>query len=247
MIPQLRELGLSENEAKVYLAMLELGSATMLEISAKADINRPTAYVHVEALKKMGLVSSQTRGRKQLFIAESPDQLEFVIERERKQIEQKKNELKEILPELNSLFNLAGEKPQVRFFEGKEGLIKMQDELLKSVNKEVLSFSSADSLLKIFPDHPKSYSPRRVQKGIKSKLIYTSSRGPILKRNDEKMLREAKHISSDKFPFKSDITIYDDNIGIDALEGKPIGILITHKELANSFRALFNLVWNSLE
>src|SRR3989338_1296229 len=246
MLKQLTSLGLSDNEAKVYMAMLELGSATVLEISAKAGVNRPTTYVQIESLKKMGLVSSQVKGKKQLFIAESPDQLEFVIEREIKTIEDKKAELARMMPELSGLFNVSGDKPQVRFFEGKEGLIKMQDEMLRSKSKEIVSFSSADGILKHFPTHPKDYSPRRVQKGIRSRLIYTSSGGPILKEHDEKMLREAKFVSPEEFPFKSDIVIYDNNVAISALEGKTVGIIISHRELADSFRALFELVWNSL-
>lgn len=246
MINQLKILGLSDNEAKVYMAMLELGPATVLEISARAGVNRPTTYVQIESLKRRGLASTQTKGKKQLFIAESPDQLEFLIEREKKAAENKKEELRKILPELVNIFNLAGEKPQVRFFEGKEGLTKMQGELLRSKAKEVVSFSSADGILKIFPDHPKTQSPKRVQKGIRSRLIYTNSGGPILKRRDDEMLREAKYISSDKFPFKSDVAIYGNNIGISALEGKVVGVIITHNELADSFRALFDLLWDSL-
>ena len=247
LLNQLKNIGLSENEAKVYMAMLELGPATMLEISAKAGINRPTAYVQVESLKKFGLVSSQTKGKKQLFIAESPDQLEFVIEKEKKEIEQKQEELQKILPELSHLFSMAGDKPQVRFFEGKEGLMKMQDELIRSKAKEVVSFSSADNILKIFPNHPKALSSRRVKAGIKSRLIYTNSGGAILKNNDSEMLREAKYIPLDKFPFKSDLAIYGNSIGISALEGQAVGVIITHQELANSFRALFELLWGLTE
>src|SRR3989344_9013680 len=128
MITQLKGLGLSENEAKVYMAMLELGPATVLEISAKAGVNRPTTYVQIESLKKMGLTSTQTKGKKQLFIAESPEQFEFMIDRQKNELEQKKEELHKLLPELTTLFNLSDSKPQVRFLEGKEGLIKMQDE-----------------------------------------------------------------------------------------------------------------------
>src|SRR3989338_3658806 len=106
-INQLISIGLSDNEAKVYMAILDLGQATVLEISAKAGVNRPTTYVQIESLKKMGLVSSQTKGKKQIFIAESPDQLEFVIEQEKKTVEQKKEELAKILPELINIFNLS--------------------------------------------------------------------------------------------------------------------------------------------
>jgi len=149
---QLANLGLSENGAKVYTAMLELGPATVMEISAKAGVNRPTTYFQIEALKKMGLVSSQTKGKKQLFIAEAPEQLEFMIDRQRGELDQKKEELKKIMPELEGMFNLAGEKPQVRFFEGKGGLIKMQDELIRVNPKEVLDFVATGAVLNIFPD-----------------------------------------------------------------------------------------------
>lgn len=245
LLNQLTNLGLSENEAKVYSAMLELGPATVLEISAKAGVNRPTTYVQIEALKKSGLVSTQTRGKKQLFIAESPEQLEFMLDRQKGEIEQKKEELQKILPELANLFSMAGDKPQVRFFEGKEGLLKMHSELLKSDTTEVVSFSSTDSIRKVFPDYPKLLSPRRIQKGIRSRMIYTCQE-PIMKRREEEMLRETKYLPPDKFIFKSDIAIYGDNISISALEGKIVGVVITHKELAESFRALFNLLWGLL-
>lgn len=247
MINQLKSLGLSDNEAKVYLAMLELGPATVLEISAKAGVNRPTTYVQIESLKKLGLASTQTKGKKQLFIAESPDQLGFMIDRQKNELEQKKEELQKALPELENIFNLAGDKPQVRFFEGREGLVKMQDELIGSKAKETLGISSADAVLKIFPQHIKNYSSRRVKSGIRAKLIYTNSSGDILKRQDDELLRETKYVPPDKFPFKSDINVYGDNIAISAMEGKAVGVIITHKELADSFRALFNLLWDSIQ
>ena len=246
MITQLKGLGLSENEAKVYMAMLELGSATVLEISAKAGVNRPTTYVQIESLKRMGLASTQTKGKKQLFIAESPEQLKSMIDRQKIELEQKKEEFQKLLPELTNLFNLSDSKPQVRFFEGKEGLLKMHSELLRTDVREVVSFSSTDSVMKVFPNYPKTLSLKRVQRGIRSRLIYTCKE-PVMQRRDEEMLRETKYLPPDKFPFKSDIAVYGDNIGISALEGKVVGVIITHKELANSFRALFNLLWDFLD
>jgi len=61
MLTQLKHIGLSNNEAKVYLAMLELGPSPVLDIAAKAAINRPTTYVQIELLKKKGLVSIKFR------------------------------------------------------------------------------------------------------------------------------------------------------------------------------------------
>ena len=116
MFEKLKNLGLSENEAKVYMAMLELGPSVVVEISRKSQINRPTTYVQIESLKKKGLVSTQTKGKKQIFIAESPDKLELLIDSELKTVENKKSELNNFLPELLSLFNSSGERPHVKFF-----------------------------------------------------------------------------------------------------------------------------------
>ncbi|MBI2064792.1 MAG: hypothetical protein HYT62_01920 [Candidatus Yanofskybacteria bacterium] len=246
MLNQLKNLGLSENEAKVYFAMLELGPATALEISAKAGVNRPTTYVQIESLKKMGLASTQTRGKKQLFIAESPEHLESMIERQRGELEQKKEELHKLLPELTNIFNLSDSKPQVRFFEGKEGILKIQSEFLKTKSDFIYGISDFDSVMELFPDFSSDYSSKRAQKRIPSKLIYTSSKGPFLSGDDKEFLRESKYVSKDKLSLGSDITIFGDKIAVMALKGKISGVVIEHKEMADSFRSVFELLWNSL-
>ncbi|OGZ45170.1 MAG: hypothetical protein A3J54_03525 [Candidatus Ryanbacteria bacterium RIFCSPHIGHO2_02_FULL_45_13b] len=245
MLNQLKHIGLSENEAKVYLAMLELGPSSVLEIAAKAGINRPTAYAQIESLKKMGLISMQTKGKKQLYIAEDPDQLEFLIDREKKDLEQKQDELKEALPELKELFNTTEDRPHVRFFEGKEGLERMQNDLLRSGTKETRGISSADDIYRIFPQHKGSYVSERVKKGIRSKLIYTSSQGAMYKEKDETALREAIHIPKGMLNFHADLDVYGDSISISALTGKLSGIIIHHKDLADSFRTLFDFLWDT--
>ena len=244
MLSYLKNLGLSDKEAKVYLAMLELGPSPVLEISAKADVNRPTAYVQIEALKEKGLVSSQLKGKKQLYIAESPEQLGFLLEREKENLEQKKSEFMHILPDLKTMFNLSGEKPQVRYFEGREGLLRMQEGVLKSKEKLVRVIASLDDALEAFPEKDQTYTVRRVKKGIRSKFLYTSRNGPILKASEASLLRETRFVDPKKLPFSLDVTLFDDVVEVAALKGKMFGAVIEHKEIANSFKNLFDFVWN---
>lgn len=244
---KLKQLGLSENEAKTYMAMLELGPSVVVEIARKAQINRPTAYVQIESLNKKGLVSSQTKGKKQYFIAESPDKLELLIENELKTVEDKKNELNNFLPELLNLFNTSEQRPHVKFFEGKEGVLALQKEFLKTTDDTpIYGITSLDNIFEIFPEFENTYIKKRVQKKIYTKTIYTSQRGPILKNSDESSLRESKYVESDKLPLGVDITIFKDKVAIVALKGKISGTLIEHKEIADSFRAIFELVWSKI-
>ena len=247
IVEKLRSLGLSDNESKVYLAMLELGPSPVMEIARKAEINRPTAYAQIETLKKKGLVSTQTKGKKQLYIAESPEHLEFVIDRQLSEIKNKKDEFQNILPELLNLYATSGSRPQVRFFEGKEGILRMQEIVLKSNTDEILAVASLDQIFNLFPSHVNNYSNKRVDKGIRSRLIYTYSKGPTLKDNDEKMLRTSKFVSEEMMPLSGDLSIYGDSVAISALTGKISGIIIDHPEIAKSFKSFFELIWNSIK
>src|SRR3989344_1732171 len=246
MLEQLQHLGLSENEARVYMAMLELGSSVVVEISRKSGINRPTTYVQIESLKKKGLVSTQTKGKKQYFIAESPDKLEYLIDSQLKTVEDKKIELNNYLPELLNLFNTSGQRPHVKFFEGKEGVLALQKEFLKTDQTTIYGITSLDNVFEVFPEFENTYIKRRVQKKIPSKTIYTSAKGSILKESDESSLRESKYIEPDKLPLGVDITIFKDKIAIVTLKGKISGTLIEDKEVADSFRSIFELVWSKI-
>ena len=244
MINELKNLGLSDNEAKVYLAMLELGPSSVIEIARKAEINRPTAYVQIESLKKRGLVSTQMKGKKQIYMAESPEHLEGMLDNQLHEIAVQKEMFSSVLPNLLSLYQSSGSRPTVRFFDGKEGLLRMQELVLKSGEKEVLGITPMDELLNLFPGHKSSYTSRRIKKGIRAKLIYTSAQGPILKDSDEKMLRESKFVSLEKMPFRGgDLTIFGSSVALTALRGQISGVVIENAAIAESFRQFFNFLW----
>lgn len=247
LLQELKSVGLSENEARVYLAMLELGPATMLQIAAKAEVKRPTAYAEIESLKKKRLVSVAVRGKKHLFRAESPEEFERLLSEEQKTFEEKHSELTKALPELLTLHSLAEHKPIVRYFEGKEGLSRMQEEFLKAKEKQVLVISAIDEVNRVFPDHHESYRIRRIAKKIRSQLIYTSERGDYLRGQNRDMLRETRFVDPKGFSFNVDITIFDNTVAIASLKGKLLGVLITNHEVASSFKGLFNLLWHSLK
>src|SRR3989338_3643963 len=126
MLDELKIIGLSENEARVYLALLELGSATAQEISRKSGIKRATPYVQLEALAELGLVTSfektaankkglpagKAGASKTYFRAEDPEYLVKIIEREKKTAGERERALGDVLPKLGKLYSSAGERPR---------------------------------------------------------------------------------------------------------------------------------------
>ena len=245
MLDELQKIGLSENEAGVYLALLELGSSTAAQIAQKAQVNRATTYVQLETLIRMGLVSTFEKGKKTYFRAEDPEHLKKVIEREKATVAEREQKLADVMPELEKLFLTASERPRVRFFEGKEGLKTMLKEFLKTKDKHIEAITSFDDVFKLFPAHIEEYGSSRVKRGIRSKLIYTSSKGPFLKDSDARMLRESRFVPPEKFAFSCDLAIADNIVEISALRDKPNGIIIESREIADSVRSLFYLAWET--
>ncbi len=111
----LAKIGLENKKADVYLALLQLGSASVLEISKKSGIKRPTTYDILQDLLNKKLISQSFQGKKKVFTAENPDNLKWMIQ-------EQENIVERILPELRSYFNIAKEKPRVRYYEGTEGI-----------------------------------------------------------------------------------------------------------------------------
>lgn len=242
---QLEKIGLAEKEAKVFLASLELGSSAVQEIAKKADINRATTYVIIEKLMKKGLMSSVEKGKKTYFQVEDPKRLLKLLEEQEEGLKRKEEEFKKYLPELETLFNIAEEKPKVRFFEGKEGLIAIREDYFKAKDKEVLGFFAIDEEKNVFTDEERSKAAtERKKRGVKIKLIYTDE-SPSLQ--TESKLSTRRFIPKDKFPLSSTFIIYDDKVGVVSLKGKLVGVIIENKEIANTFRSIFNLAWEGAE
>ena len=243
---ELQTLGLSEKEAKVYLATLELGSDTVQNIAKKAGINRPTTYVQIESLKKRGLIGEVERGKKTLYTAESPERLSSLLNAFEKDLGFKRAEVNRILPKLSELFSGTGEKPRVRFFEGMEAVEALIEDFLKVKNKKIESITNLDKLFGMFPKHETDYSSRRIAKGIKGLSIYTRAAGPLTGATDPARFREAKYISPDKLLISADFTIYDDKVAISTYKAKPISVIIESQEIADTARAIFYFIWNSI-
>lgn len=238
---QLKQIGLLDKEAKVYLASLELGSDTASEIAKRAGVNRPTTYAIIEKLIKKGLMSTFEKDKKTLFQVEDPRQLLRLLKEQEENNRKKEEEFKKYLPELETLFNLAEEKPKVRFFEGKNGLEVIKDEILKTKDKEIEAIFSVDDLTNVFSKKDREdYLERRLKKGIKIRAIYNRSEGPFNKviKGDRLIM-----VSKDKFPISVDITIFSDRVALSSLRGKLVGVIIENKEIANTLKTIFDLAW----
>lgn len=245
----LQKLGLSSKEARVYLAALELGAAPVQQIAKKASVNRPTTYVILGSLMKKGLATSVERGKKVLFTAESPEQLERLLARQQDEIEEKRQDLLKILPELEAIFNLSENRPRVKFYEGGEGIDAAQEDFMRDLEQgsTICAFTPLDEMVRFSPDYIKRQPESRLKKKIKNRVIYTHKDGPVPNASSKKALREVRFLPRDKFPLTGQISIVPNKkIGLIVYRNNLVAVNIENPDIANTFKTIFDAVWDCI-
>lgn len=239
----LQKIGLSEKEAKVYLAALELGQSPVQKIAAKAKVNRATTYVILEGLMKKGVITTYEQGKKRYFVAEPPQSLKNVIGQQQNELDSKERALNDLMPELVSVYNLLPNKPVVKFYEGKEGLKTILEERLQENSKDVSLFSPMEDVEQFFsPEEAESYRRRRIEKQAYYKAV-CSVNDPL--KHVEFPMADLRKVSHQKTPFFADIAVYGDKVSISTLKGKVCGVVLESKAIADTFRSIFKLAYDS--
>ena len=242
IVKQLVEFGLSEKEAKVYLALLELEVATVNDIAKVANINRSSTYVVLESLKKKGLVSVSEDKKVKKFIAISPDMLLLEAQNQANEAENIKNKIGDIVPELKALHKDTKQKPIVKIFEGKQGLISTFEDTLINKDKVIRIFSNSERVFNVLPEYFPNYVQKRIKLGIKMFGIHPDDKiGRYLIENSPKF-DEPILIPKTKSKFPADVAIYDNKIGYMSPE-EEIAIIIESKEISDVMKNIFDLAF----
>jgi len=234
----LGKIGLDENEAKVYLAALELGEASVQQLARKSGVIRTTIYGIIPQLKERGLLSSSSRKVKTVYVAESPIKL-------KNDLKEKEYFLEKLLPELLSVANNIDKKPKIKFFEGFGGLKDVYIDTLEYPDQELLAWIS-EKYIESFDEEflYDYYVPERVKRKIWVRALAPDDpRISRFKEEDEKSLRRTRLIPTEKFPFNVEINLYGKNkIGIISLEEK-IGLIIESEKIYSTLKSIFEINW----
>ena len=217
--------GLSQKEARVYLTLLEIGTALVTDVAKKADINRSTSYVVLESLARSGLVSITERKNIRLYTPAPPERIILNLENNAKKYVELVGSAKLILPELKSMYSGSGPKPKIQFFEGIEGIKTAYEDTLTS-KETILAFASIESMHAALPGFFPDYYKRRARKNIKIKSIFpdTPEAQERIKNNKEEK-REAILVPKEM-----------------SLKER-FALVIESEELADALKKSFELAW----
>jgi len=238
-IKPLIDLGMKAQEARVYLAAIKLGQATVSAVANEAGIQRTFVYGLLEELQKQGIVSSaEIRGK----IHYSPISLDQFQKRQFAKFEK----FEAILPELKSLEKTVGDRPKVRFFEGAEGIKTALYDSLDTLKAgdEIIAYANAEGFYENELEFSARYIKERIKRKIRSRAIAADT--PETRKysdEDEKQLRKTILVPADQFPFTNEIDIYGNKVAIMSLQGELLAIIIESESVAKTQRAIFELAW----
>jgi len=234
----LEDLGLSEAEAKVYLALLETGSTLAGPIIKKTGLHRGTTYQILQRLIEKGLISFVIKSGKRYFEATDPKRfLEILKEKEEK--------IQQILPSLIQKRELGKEKQEVNVYSGYKGIKTVCENILEELKNggEYLDFGVSGLFREIMGSYWDLWQKKKKKYKIKAKCIFDET----LNEKNPNLLKdyfgEAK-FHSQEFKSLTDTIIYKDKVVLFIWTAKPpIAVIIQNKENADSYRNQFNLMW----
>jgi sugar-specific transcriptional regulator TrmB len=240
----LQKTGLNDKEIKIYLSCLKSGPSPVRRIAEDADINRGTTYDILRSLIKMGLVSYYHKDKKQYFIAEDPKKIKDVLEQKKKQLETTKEEIDKIIPELRSIYNNAGAKPVVKFYEGYSGITLILQDVLNiledKTEKEYYVYSSSaikDYLYNVYPN----FSKDRIKAKIKVKVISIGPGGEMRGLDKRKWLTKKESAPTYTLIYGGRVAM----ISVDS-DSRPIGVIIEDNNIYQTQKMTFEFIWSKL-
>jgi HTH-type transcriptional regulator, sugar sensing transcriptional regulator len=237
----LEQIGLSKQEASIYLSTLKLGIAKASQIAQKSGIKRGGVYYTLKLLKEKGYISEVIKSGVQHYSSVNPERILDIIEEEK---QRKKEIIQNIVPDLKEMQNIAIERPLIEIFEGYEGFKTIFSKLIEKSNQKFRCYMSA-SILDYLPHFHEQFRKRRSTKNIFIKTITEKTKLlEEIKKSDKKELRETRF--NDILLKNTNILNYildDAVVMIKANKKEQVAIYIKDKNLAQLQKNIFDKEW----
>lgn len=240
-------LGLTATEAAIYLAALPHQAVGIAEVVKLTHVKRTTVYHALDTLAYKGLAAKKNTGRRAVFSMLPPRSLQHALVAEKQKIERQQDELRDLVPELELLQKDQLFNTQVTQYQGVAGVKAVYEEALYSKAREWSTITPVRCFVDNIGDEYNRYvKEKRKSRGIKTRALWEEARHKEPKTDYSKSgLRQVRFMPpSMRGHFRSKIIIFDNKVALINPAPNAGAILITSEDIAASFRALFETIWN---
>ena len=229
----LEHIGLTRNEANVYLELLRAGSSMAKSIAKLTNMHRTSVYSCLQRLHRKGLVSTIVEDGKTYFEAVDPEKLLSLLK-------EREERLRTVLPELKKLKDTNFyTRHEVQYFKGKQGLKTVFDDILQT-GENYFGWGPERDIENLLKHYFVYYVRERKRRKIHARVIYfEDSRGKEYTRSP---LIKIKYLPQSMYEPTAH-RVYGDNVVIILLEEDPLCIVIRNKAIAESYLNHFKILW----
>ncbi|MHA1865999.1 MAG: TrmB family transcriptional regulator [Candidatus Heimdallarchaeaceae archaeon] len=226
----LEKTGLSRIESRIYFTLLKLGPSKAGLISKKSQVNRTSTYDVLERLVEKGLVKYVIKSNNKFFECVNPSRLIEVLE-------ERKNEIKKVLPILTEIYQIPKEKSDVVTYKGYNGVKSVFQDILREA-KSVCVMDSEGQLIDRMPNYSKYFIKELEKRNIQVKHLIRNR-----KNSNPSKTTKVRYIDK-KTKSEAVINIYEDKLVIIVWTDPPEAVVIKNRATADSFRDYFDIIWN---
>jgi len=240
LIRKLENMGLSEKEGRVYVALLpyrDIGSSKLIQMTG---LHGQFVYDALARLEEKGLARHVTQNGRKKFSANTPNRLLSLIE-------EKRHSAQSVAKELQSRY--AGEREQdVEIFQGEGAFIAHQFKLLERQPR--------DTVIDVIASESERYQATFEAEGLWDDYIKILRDKNIQTRYlGQESQRERLKKMEAQFPWTYRVLpghatglmntdIWNDNVTLNIFGSPILSITITGREIADGYRQFFEALWN---
>lgn len=240
-IAKLIDIGLTEAQAKAYIALLTHGRLTPPELAKLTGETRTNAYSVLDRLVDIGLAKKDETQKKIGYLPSNPSNLETYAKAERLKAMEREKSANELIPKLSSLYFKQDYEPGIRYYRGKKELSKIYDDQV--ANGETIYFIQSP---KDFEYYDVAFMQKirtaASKKGVKRVGLCPDRQNIVhSKAADEKNLLNRTWMSLDDYTAPVEWGVYGDKISVISLGKEGVGMIIDSPQIAESMRQIFRL------
>lgn len=240
MQKELQKLGLSNKEIKVYLALLSIGRAPVSVLCYRTEMTRNGCRYICQQLVDKKLVVIKEEGNVHLYEAEPPEKFKFLINQEKKVLQDKERAFDSILDELKFIMCPEIIIPTMRTYHDKLGIISIYEDML-STGEDIYAWTDMTQIYETLGDYMYTFIEKRVVNNITTHAIMPKTQ-LALQHDNEQEKRKVKFVGN--LPIDGEIRIYGTKIAIITLHKKsPVGFVLESDLVAKTLRSIFLNEW----
>lgn len=243
----LEKIGLSRAETRVYLALLQLGSAPSSRIVQETELRKSTVYESIRRLQVRGLASFVIKDGIKYFEAASPESILDFIREQKRILDDTEREAASLVKQLRRGFDTLKPHAEAHVLAGVEGFKAMRRDVLRNARGEHMLIGAISREDEVMPDFFRWWNRERMKKRIRLRILHKASA------RDKAMAKRAvigKYFETRFLPEEIEspavINVYGDRV-VDVLwkQRYPLCFMLINREIADAYRKYFEYLWRT--